>query len=68
MSTNQITPDDALSTDQLSARTGIPADTLRWWRRRDEGPDWYRLGPKLVRYRWIDVEKWMAEQQSKRAS
>lgn len=55
---------DDLSTDQLSDRTGIPAETLRYWRRMKRGPRWYRLGPKLIRYQLTDVEEWLDNQRN----
>jgi predicted DNA-binding transcriptional regulator AlpA len=51
-----------LRTAEVSAQTGIPAPTLRWWRHRNEGPKSFKLG-KSVFYdaddlaTWIEAEK-----------
>lgn len=53
-------PDRLLySTGELSGLTGIPAETLRWWRRTGDGPRYVRLSAKTVRYRADDVHAWM---------
>lgn len=68
--TNCVTPleqDDnelgLLHVEQVSKRTGIPVETLRWWRKRgrNEGPKSARLGRRVV-YRRSDVDAWVAAQ------
>jgi hypothetical protein len=51
-----------LSVEAVSEYTGIPVATLNTWRPRGEGPPWYKLGGKIVRYRAQDVE-WIDSQQ-----
>lgn len=46
-----------LTTEQLSALTGIPAETLRWWRRVNRGPAFIREGA-TIRYPLTEVEAW----------
>jgi excisionase family DNA binding protein len=46
-----------LSTEELATRTGIPAETLRYWRQLGKGPAYMRLG-RAIRYRLADVEAW----------
>jgi excisionase family DNA binding protein len=46
-----------LTTGQLAERTGIPAETLRQWRRRGTGPAYLKLG-RSIRYRLADLEAW----------
>lgn len=50
-------------------RTGIPQETLRYWRHRGTGPKSFKLGPKKVVYSeddlnaWIDAQRDAAEPQ-----
>ncbi|MBA3859105.1 MAG: DNA-binding protein [Cyanobacteria bacterium PR.023] len=37
--------------------------TVRTWRRTGKGPRFIRVG-RLVRYRWSDVEAWLAEREA----
>ncbi len=50
-----------LSSDELEARTGIPASTWRYWATLGEGPRSFKLGR---RRKWLkaDVDQWLAEQ------
>lgn len=58
------TEEDALLTDeQVGERLTVSPSTLRHWRSRGEGPPYVKLGGRLVRYRWADVEAWMLEAQ-----
>ncbi|WP_147066920.1 helix-turn-helix domain-containing protein [Knoellia locipacati] len=50
-----------LTTSEASARLGVPAATLRWWRHRGEGPPSFRLGGRVF-YRSEDLEEWEQEQ------
>jgi predicted DNA-binding transcriptional regulator AlpA len=38
--------------------------TLERWRQRGYGPPWVKIG-RAVRYRWSDVEEWLASQTSR---
>lgn len=52
--------DTLLSTEELAKRTGF---TGRFWESRrlsGDTPPFIRLGCRAVRYRWEDVEKWLA--------
>lgn len=46
---------------EVAAFLGIPEKTLRNWRYLGRGPRYVRVG-KYVRYRWEDVEGWLAQQ------
>lgn len=46
-----------LTTEELHERTGIPAETLRRWRRHGQGPVPSKFG-RSVRYQLADVEAW----------
>lgn len=52
--------DPLLNDRQVSECTGVPAGTLRWWRHGGhDGPKWFRLGPRAVRYKQSDVLAWI---------
>lgn len=51
--------DRLVSTGDLSEYLGIPVQTIYQWRHRGEGPRGYRIG-RHVRYRWADVQAWLA--------
>lgn len=40
---------------QMCKGLGISQKTAQAWRAKGEGPAWYRLGTRLVRYREEDV-------------
>ena len=46
-----------LTTAELADRTGIPAETFRYWRAMGRGPTYLKLG-RVIRYRLADVEAW----------
>ncbi|ASE57200.1 DNA-binding protein [Corynebacterium jeikeium] len=50
-----------LSTAQVSAKTGIPVGTLRYWRAQGLPPKSFNLGRKVF-YRAEDVDQWLAGQ------
>lgn len=52
-----------LSTAQVSAETGVPAATLRYWRHANMGPTSFALGRRIV-YRRETVERWIAQQEA----
>jgi predicted DNA-binding transcriptional regulator AlpA len=49
-----------MSQKELEERTGIPERTWEGWRYRGEGPPFYRIGQRAVRYKWDEVEAWIA--------
>lgn len=53
--------DRLLSPRELAAYLGLPVATLYQYRYRGEGPPGYKIG-RHVRYRWTDVQAWLAEQ------
>lgn len=50
-----------LRMDEVSERTGIPVETLRSWRKHNQGPKSARLGGRVA-YRERDVEEWINAQ------
>jgi predicted DNA-binding transcriptional regulator AlpA len=49
--------------DEVSKRTRISIDTLRYWRMRGEGPPSYRLG-RRVRYPERELLEWLRERKA----
>jgi predicted DNA-binding transcriptional regulator AlpA len=47
--------------DEVSERTGIPENTLRFWRATKVGPPTARIGRRVV-YRESDVQAWIDAQ------
>ena len=45
----------------VSERTGVPINTLRYWRQLGQGPKSARVGRRVM-YREDDVEAWINEQ------
>jgi predicted DNA-binding transcriptional regulator AlpA len=59
--TLEAAPARFLTTEQVSALTGIAVQTLNNWRStRRGGPPWLKLSGKLVRYEREAVEAWLA--------
>ena len=44
---------------------GVSAPTLRFWRANGEGPTYFHAGPRLVRYRKVDLDAWVESRLSK---
>jgi excisionase family DNA binding protein len=53
------------TTEQVAEYLGVPVRTLELWRHKGAGPKYARVG-KYVRYRWSDVEAWLAAQERAR--
>ena len=49
-----------LSAQDLADYLEVPVKTIYAWRHRNTGPRGFRVG-KHLRFRWRDVESWMAE-------
>jgi predicted DNA-binding transcriptional regulator AlpA len=47
----------------VSERTTVPLETLRYWRARGAGPPSFKIGKNVV-YRASDVEAWIDEQRA----
>ena len=57
----ELHDDQLLTTEQVAAITGISAPTFHGWRTRNRkgGPDYHKLGPQIIRYRWGTVRAWI---------
>lgn len=54
-----------MTTAEVSAYTGIPAATLRYWRHvGGEGPASFSLGRRRVVYRRSTVDAWISDQET----
>lgn len=47
-----------IDTRRVSEMTGIPVETLKYWRRHGKGPRWAQVG-RHISYRPADVEEWV---------
>jgi predicted DNA-binding transcriptional regulator AlpA len=57
---------ELMTTAQVSALTGIPAETLRYYRWKGTGPVSFKLGRAVV-YERAEVITWMAQRKAKTA-
>ena len=51
---------NVLSIQEVAKLLNVPVSTIYAWKRRGEGPPYYKIGRKL-RYRKSDARKWLAE-------
>ena len=49
-----------LSAQELAVYLEVPVKTIYTWRHRHTGPRGFRVG-KHLRFRWCDVESWLAD-------
>ncbi|MFL6600169.1 MAG: helix-turn-helix transcriptional regulator [Steroidobacteraceae bacterium] len=55
----QLHDEQLLTTEQVATLTGISRQTFEGWRcRKDGGPKFTKLGPQIIRYRWLDIRQW----------
>jgi excisionase family DNA binding protein len=59
------TPARLLSIPELAAYLGVPVATIYRWRYTRDGPVGHRVG-RHVRYRLIDIERWLETQRDVR--
>lgn len=52
--------DRLLSVEELAEYLEVPVKTIYTWRHRNKGPKGFRVG-KYLRFRWCDVQTWVAE-------
>jgi predicted DNA-binding transcriptional regulator AlpA len=58
-----ILSDPLLSTEDFSARTGIKPRTIERWRLEGKGPEFVRIGSRMVRYRLSAIESFIRQSQ-----
>ncbi len=57
--------DTILSTKEVADMLGTSVATLVTWRQTKQGPKWFRVGSRLVRYLTSEVGAWLLEQQNR---
>lgn len=50
-----------LTTSEVAARTGIPESTLRYFRANGKGPDYGKIGRRVM-YKPEAVDTWLSDQ------
>lgn len=50
-----------IDSKEVAVMLGVTEQVLKAWRKTGEGPPWYRLGKKLVRYVKEEVIEWVAQ-------
>ena len=51
-----------LDQKQAARILGVSTAAMEWWRAHDEGPPWFRVGRKLVRYHPRALRAWIEAQ------
>lgn len=49
-----------LSPREVSEFLGVSKWCLWFWRKTRQGPHFFRVGKRLVRYSWSDVKAWLS--------
>lgn len=57
-----MTSDDIMTSQQVAELLSLTDHTVRVWRTQGEGPKWFKVGTKAIRYHRADVEAWINEQ------
>ena len=60
--------DDLLTTSELAALWGVRVQWLKLLRSRGDGPEYERLGPRLIRYRRGKANRWSDDRSYKKTS
>jgi predicted DNA-binding transcriptional regulator AlpA len=58
-------PQNTFATPAAARYLGVSAATLRFWRANDEGPRHFHAGDRLIRYRRVDLDRWIESRLSK---
>lgn len=62
-------PDDRhLNEKQVADYLGLSVKTLQGYRVKGGGPEFFKFGPKMVRYRLDDIKKWAENRKKKNTS
>ena len=56
-------PEELLSLQEVAEMLKVPVNTLRWWRQRETGPTFFKMGRRLVTT-VADVRRFVDEQRS----
>ncbi|MGD0567043.1 MAG: helix-turn-helix domain-containing protein [Candidatus Sulfotelmatobacter sp.] len=55
----EATRPEIFTTPQAARYLGVSEATLRFWRANGEGPKYFRAGDRLIRYRRVDLDKYI---------
>jgi excisionase family DNA binding protein len=58
---------DLLSVVELAEYLGVPVSTIHYWRGTEQGPPGFKIG-KQLRFRSLDVARWLEERAGRGAS
>ena len=61
----KILDDVFLLPKQVADRLAVPLSTLRYWRAKGDGPDWFVVGSR-IRYLVSDLDVWLEGQRGQR--
>jgi excisionase family DNA binding protein len=50
-----------MTTLEAAEYLGVSAATLKRWRGKKEGPEYMRLGERIIRYRSSDLDRWLLQ-------
>jgi len=56
---------ELLSTKQVSAMTGIAESTLNRYRYNNQGPPFYHVGKRMIKYKRAEVTEWIEKNHTK---
>ena len=59
---HSVNLDDVLRPSEAAKVVGTPEGTLRYWRSSNQGPPWFRLSKRSIRYLRSDCEQWVRDQ------
>lgn len=59
--------DELVRAATLAAEIGVCERTLAYWRAKGIGPDWIRLGERVVAYPRSSIREWLAAQHRRSA-
>lgn len=54
-----------LDSRQAARYLGVTEAALRLWREKGGGPPFFKAGPRLIRYRRTDLDRWIAKRVEK---
>jgi len=55
----EATGPEIFTTPGAARYLGVGESTLRLWRENNEGPRYFRAGDRLIRYRRVDLDKYI---------
>ena len=56
-----------LTPDEAAERLGVTQECLRGMRRRGDGPDFFRVGPRLIRYSPAALARYLSSRRGRAA-